>query len=72
MSGVVNHSQLGPEALAPLEAVLPRLATLEDVIHWGLAQRANRMIRAVVVQDEYSHDVVMDWIDGHFLVFDTG
>jgi hypothetical protein len=68
---VVNHSQLGPAAIAPIEAALPRLATLEDVIHWGLCHRSERMIVGVVVQDEYTHDVVMQWTDGHFLVFDT-
>lgn len=44
-----------------------RLATLEDVLRWG------GDVLAVVVQDEYTHDVVVRGPGGSdgFLVFDT-
>jgi hypothetical protein len=29
------------------------------------------MIEEVVIQDEYTHDVVMPYADGLYLVFDT-
>jgi len=45
--------------------------TLEDVVRWGLAQRPRRLIESVVVQDEYSHDVVIAHSSTCFLVYDT-
>ena len=44
--------------------------TLEDVVAWGLADSPPRLIARVVVQDEYTHDVVMPFED-IFLVYDT-
>lgn len=57
--------------LADIEAVTGSMRTLEDVVRWGLLSKARRMIEEVVVQDEYTHDVVMPYADGLYLVFDT-
>ena len=45
--------------------------TLEEVVRWGLALRPPRVIERVVVQDEYTHDVVLPYADGVYLVYDT-
>ena len=50
--------------------MLPVLETLEDVIAWGLAQRPAAMILEVIVQDEYTHDVIIAH-GAEFLCFDT-
>lgn len=42
-----------------LPAFLQRLGTLSHVLPWGMAQRPPWIVVDVVVQDEYSHDVVM-------------
>ena len=47
---------------------LDRLKTLEDVLAWCRATGAN--IIDVVVQDEFTHDVIVEEPRG-FLVFDT-
>lgn len=47
-----------------LEAVLAAQRILQDVVRW-------RMVASVVVQDEYSHDVIVPWDDGLFLAYDT-
>lgn len=44
------------------------LATLEDVLAWLSATRGELL--EVIVQDEYTHDVVCRLADG-YLVFDT-
>ena len=54
-----------------IETVVARQKTLEDVIRWALAQKPERMVERVVVQDEYTHDVVIPWADGVYLVYDT-
>ena len=52
-------------------AVVARQQTLEEVVRWGLAHQPPRMIVSVVVQDEYTHDVVLRYADGVYLVYDT-
>jgi hypothetical protein len=60
---------LPAEQRAALERELAPLASLHDLIQWGLAR--GWMVSAVVVQDEYTHDVVMPAGAGRFLVFDS-
>ena len=43
-----------------------KLATLEEVLRWGGAALVE-----IITQDEYTHDVVLRWDDGVFLVYDT-
>ena len=47
-----------------------RLDTLEDVLRFGFAQRPAWELAEVVVQDEFTHDVIVA-IGPAFLVFDT-
>jgi hypothetical protein len=56
-----------------IEALAPLLAhcTLHDVVVWGLAQSPPRMVSNVVIQDEYTHDVVVPFERGRYLVYDT-
>ena len=60
---------LAPEIAARL-ALAARLDTLEDVLRFGFAQRPAWQLAAVVVQDEFSHDVIVAAAPA-FLVFDT-
>ena len=47
------------------------MRTLEDVVRWGLGG-AQAAIVEVVVQDEYTHDVVVEVSAGEcYAVFDT-
>lgn len=46
-----------------------RLATLEEVLAWCHAQAA--AVVEVVVQDEFTHDVIVRTAELPFLVFDT-
>lgn len=60
---------MAPAERAVLEQELAALGTLHDLIQWGLAR--GWMVSAVVVQDEYTHDVVMPASAGRALVFDS-
>lgn len=55
--------EVSPEQVAALGHAT-RLVTLEDVLRWGAD------VLAVVVQDEYTHDVIVRSGSG-ILVFDT-
>jgi hypothetical protein len=46
-----------------------RLATLEELLMWCRAHRAELV--DVIVQDEYTHDALVELADGSYLCFDT-
>jgi hypothetical protein len=54
---------------------LPVHENLQQVMQWALADRTSSFIPGVVsnliVQDEFSHDVIVPWQDGLVLVYDT-
>lgn len=53
-----------------LAAIVASHRTMEDVVRWGLVSKPPRVVASVVVQDEYTHDVVLPWRE-HWLVYDT-
>jgi acetolactate synthase small subunit len=53
---------------AELLAVASGHKTMEHVVQWTL--RRGFSIESIVVQDEYTHDVVVR-VHEHFLVYDT-
>lgn len=61
---------MAPELVARLSPAA-RLATLEDVLRFGCAQRPAWELADVIVQDEFTHDVIVEGPAPAFLVFDT-
>lgn len=61
---------LGPDMPARV-AGATRLGTLEDVLRVGFAQHPPWELVDVIVQDEYTHDVIVRGPAPAFLVFDT-
>ncbi|MDB4906269.1 MAG: hypothetical protein JWO05_1053 [Gemmatimonadetes bacterium] len=53
------------------QAGLGERRTLADVLQWGREQSPTRDVVEIVTQDEYTHDVVIPFEAGHFLVFDA-
>jgi hypothetical protein len=66
-----DRAGLAPAARAALERATARHVTLADVIRWGLAQDPQRLVDDVVVQDEYTHDVIVPLAAPLHLVYDT-
>lgn len=58
---------VGTSDAAPFSSA-ERLATLEEVLAWCTARKADLV--EVIVQDEFTHDVIVRAAPG-FLVFDT-
>jgi hypothetical protein len=48
-----------------------RLRTLEDLLRFGFLQAPPWEVVDVIVQDEYTHDVIVRGPESAFLVFDT-
>jgi len=56
---------------AALEALIAGHHTLAEVLRWALDHEPPRLVAEVVVQDEYTHDVVLPYRDALHLVYDT-
>jgi hypothetical protein len=61
-------SEIAPERAA-LVAHASQFATLEDVLAYGLVRHWD--VTEVIVQDEYTHDVIVATPHALTLVFDT-
>ena len=72
---VVNHANLSPDGVADIASKLAGQENLRDVMSWALSSPTGTFIPLVVadviVQDEFTHDVVVPWRDGLVLVYDT-
>ena len=72
---VLNHANLPPETVADISRELSAQENLKDVMAWALSSPRRTFIPSVVaeviVQDEFTHDVIVPWRDGLVLVYDT-
>ncbi len=71
---VVNQSKLPAERIAELEAEIPELENLKDLMSWAFSNPKEfvpKVVADVIIQDEFTHDVIVPWRDGVFLVYDT-
>ena len=70
---VTNRANLSAENLAQIQSEFGEHRTLTDVLNWGFRQTAGsvhpQIISDVIVQDEYSHDVIVPWRDGLAIVY---
>lgn len=65
-----GFARLAPAQANRLRDELASLWSLQDVVRWGFAQSPAYMVVDVIVQDEFTHDVVMHAGD-IYLVFDS-
>lgn len=63
-------AKLPAPQLEALRAALAPLWNLQAAIRWGFAQTPSCDVVDVVVQDEFTHDVVMQ-VGAIYLVFDS-
>jgi len=68
---LTDHAGLEAGERDDLAAALAGLTTLADVIRWGLELPEMSAVIDVVGQDEFTNDVILPWVSGRFLVFDT-
>ena len=72
---VAYHASLSSDTVAAIAAELSGQENLKDVMSWALSSPSGVFIPSVVaeviVQDEFTHDVVVPWRDGLVLVYDT-
>ena len=66
-----SSNSLSTAQVLELERELTAFSTLHDVAKWGFACTPMREVIDIVVQDEYTHDVIVDGPHGTYLCFDT-
>ena len=65
-----EFARIGSARASILRDELASMWSLQEVVRWGVAQKPSHLVVEVVVQDEFTHDVVMNAGD-IFLVFDS-
>ncbi len=68
---VTFRTEVGDATKSEIERLARTQRTLEDVVRWGLSLTPVVIVNDVVVQDEYTHDVVIAHPSGCILVYDT-
>ena len=72
---LVNHANLATDLFADLAQELEAQENLRDVMAWAFSCPRGTFLPAVVaeviVQDEFTHDVIVPWREGLVLVYDT-
>jgi hypothetical protein len=72
---ILNYARLSPEVIADIESELSEQHSLGDLMSWALSDCGKKFIpgvvRDVIVQDEFTHDVVVPWGPELVLVYDT-
>jgi hypothetical protein len=68
---VAGVGTVPPQLVAGAAEAFAARHTLADVLEWARRQQPPRQVSEIVTQDEYTHDVVLPFEGGHFLVFDA-
>lgn len=72
---VVNQASLSPEEIAQIESELSGQQNLHDVMKWALSHPKGvfipSVVASVIVQDEFTHDVIIPYRDDLVLIYDT-
>jgi hypothetical protein len=72
---VLNYADLSRETIAEIEAELSGQHSLKDVMRWALSDPTKSFIpgvvKDVIIQDEFTHDVIVPWGPELVLVYDT-
>jgi hypothetical protein len=63
--------EIAPAVVARAAEAFAHRHTLADVLAWAREQRPSVSVAEIVTQDEYTHDVVLPFDGGRFLVFDA-
>ena len=74
MLKLVNHAGLCAERMGELQNQIPEQQNLKDLMEWALSHPTEflpTVVSNVIVQDEFTHDVIVPWRDQLVLVYDT-
>lgn len=65
------YGDLADDVVADVARTVAELRNLRQILNWGATLSPARKPEQVLAQDEYTHDVVMRYADGVYVVFDV-
>ena len=71
---IINQGNLSAERIAEIQAAINEQQNLKDMMDWALSNPENftpNVVSEVVIQDEFTHDVIVPWGKDVVLVYDT-
>lgn len=68
---IVDRVGLSAGERRQIAALVTAHTSLDRVIAWALGCTPPRLVADVVIQDEYTHDVVVPYEGGRYLVYDS-
>jgi hypothetical protein len=72
---LLNQANLSSQMVDEIETQVAAQENLKDVMTWALSHPVGtfipQVVADVIVQDEFTHDVVVPWREGLVLVYDT-
>lgn len=71
---IINQGNLSAERIAEIESAIHEQQNLKDMMDWALSNPENftpNVVSEVVIQDEFTHDVIVPWGKDVVLVYDT-
>jgi hypothetical protein len=71
MRPLLERAPVSASTRLAIEAAVSHFSLLEQVVRWGFGCAPPRPVVDVVVQDEFTHDVVLAWDGTLHLAFDT-
>ena len=72
---ILNYADLSGEAIAEIADELKEQHALKDLMTWALSDSGKNfapgVVKNVIVQNEFTHDVIVPWGPQLVLVYDT-
>jgi hypothetical protein len=68
---VTSLGSVPTDVSSRVTAAVSGLLTLAEVLDWARRMTPPLVVTEIVTQDEYTHDIVLPFEGGHFLVFDA-
>ncbi len=68
---VENRGNLAPDEFARIAGALARHRSIKHAVDWLAGHQPPLSISGLVTQDEFSHDILVDYPGGLWLVYDT-
>ncbi len=66
-----NRSNLAPDAFASLAAVLSQHRSIKHALDWLSGHQPPLTLSDIIAQDEFCHDILVEYSGGVWLVYDT-
>lgn len=68
---IFDYAKTSPDERSFIERTFGHLTMLSQVLDWGRREQPPVVVADIITQDEYTHDVLLPFVHGRYLNFDT-